>query len=257
MRTRRNVQEGTGAWLGRHVVLGICLAATLVAAIIARADDEFFRNLREDLTVPEKCRETQIGFFQLRGLQTMLYGISGARDRGFTDEYPIERQEAAELWEILKPPKVDGSGHSRVDKRKDLPRNKHRLVDYLNVIDAYRDKMGFDFGSEGEVLEILAIVALKEKFPDSEYFVTGSIEYHESGESRTIGELDLVVGRNADCRVEWVGEAKLGVHMSGKARSQLARFRSFLENHERLLRWHGLDGWPGLDQTQQEFPFAH
>ncbi|MCB0364417.1 MAG: hypothetical protein H6624_02235 [Bdellovibrionaceae bacterium] len=235
--------------MNRLMTLVIC---SVIGAVTASADDNFLHNLRQDLTVPEHCRDTQIDFFQLKGLQTFTYGIEGARDRGFSHEYPIGRRDAQALWEILRPPSKGGhsGGYDAHKKRKEPPPSRSNLVQYLDIIDAYRDQMGFDFGSEGEVLEILAIVALKESFPENEYFITGGVEYHESGDHRTLGELDLVVGRNSSCKVEFVGEAKLGTRMLGKARQQLARFRDFLARNERYLSWHGLDSWLGVQQLE-------
>ena len=232
--------------------IAIC---TVMGAVTAKADDQFLLNLREDLTVPEHCRDTEIGFFKLRGMQTFTYGIEGAVQKGFSHEYPIGRQQASDLWHILKRPGKGGyvggkGGKGKNGKGKRRPPDRKSLVKYLDVIDAYRDDMGFDFGSEGEVLEILAIVALKDSFPPEEFFITGGVEYHEVGQN-TMGELDLMIGRNSDCRVEYVGEAKLGRRALGKAKRQLARFLGFLSRHEELLKWHGLDSWMGVDSLEQ------
>lgn len=88
----------------------------------------------------------------------------------------------------------------------------------------------FDFDTEGEVLELLALVDLEKEYPPQEYFHTGGIEYTSRyvKQHHTMGELDIVIGRISDCKIVAIGESKLGLHRLGKAKEQLARFMNFL-----------------------------
>ncbi|MFL5812269.1 MAG: hypothetical protein ACJ763_01725 [Bdellovibrionia bacterium] len=180
--------------------------------------DSYFHNNRLDATVPANCREMEIrNFYTLS--RFMIYGIQGARAAGFTHEYPITRRDAESLWGTLKSESLHGTP---------------KLTGNTATLYAYGRQMGFDFVNEGEVLELLAILQLKQEYPDREYFLTGSVAYGEAGVPN-MGELDIVVARRSDCGVVAVGEAKLGVNQRPHAAQQLRRFMQFLQ-HKLCLR---------------------
>jgi len=244
--------------VGKPEGLGFFVSTALflfLGAVTVQAEDNFLHNLRQDLSVPDRCREMKIGFFKLHGLQTFTYGIKGATQRGFTHEYPISRQEAKELWQLLKLPGRDGSVGGGKGEDHFFSFRHGGLAESLDIIEAHREEMGFEFESEGEVLEILASVALKKLFPPDQFFITGGVEYHEP-RGKILGELDLLVGRNSDCHIEYVGEAKLSHYRLGRAKKQLARFLDFLGRHRRRLQWHGLDSWLGVESLEQRVEFA-
>jgi hypothetical protein len=183
---------------------------------------DYFKSLRNDMTIPEKCREVNLSHFATHELETFYWGPVGAQDRGFTYEYPIERGEASELWSYARQV-VQGEDpediESKISSKPDVLRD-------FKIIVANYEGMDFDFESEGEVLEILSILEMGEMLSD-EFYVYGSVYYADG----VAGELDLMVGRNADCQIVSIGEAKLGLKSLGKAREQMDRFKNFLRTH--------------------------
>lgn len=202
-------------------VLG-CLVMTLMMSTVAQAGDSqtyYFRNLRSDLTVPEHCRQTELTHFRADQIEFFTMGASGARERGFDQEYPVERDDARILWYAFKKDLHEDEGYmGKIRRSQVLSRDYDILMNNF-------EEMGFDFTNEGEVLELLAIVAMEQNLPEDR-FVYGSVFYQD----RVAGELDLMIARADTCAVEAVGEAKLGRAL-GKARRQLARFRNFLHSH--------------------------
>lgn len=192
------------------------LTVTFTSAVRA---DEYFRPTRVDQTVPEECRD--LGLKNFNGHEKYItLSITNAREHGFTHEYKLERDDAEWLWKSYR-------HGARPEPSPRLSRLEHEV----DLIERYKDVMGLDFGSEGQVLELLGLVTLKDEYPDDQYFQTGGLEYHESASSETMGELDLLVGERATCQIVVIGEAKLGVHALGKATEQLARFHDFLGRH--------------------------
>ena len=62
-------------------------------------------------------------------------------------------------------------------------------------------------------------------------YITGGVEYRNSAGTRTLGEIDLMVGLQSDCKIVHVGEVKLGKDRAlRKAFSQLGRFSNFLKD---------------------------
>lgn len=182
----------------------------------------YFKSLRDDQTIPEKCREVNLSHFTTHDLDEFYYGPVGANNRGFTHEYPIRRDDAKKLWNMARG-LVNGADRRDVEQR--LKNDQRMLRDFRIVADHY-EEMDFDFASEGEILEILAIVDMQDQVPEG-YYVYGSVFYHD----KVAGELDLMVGRKSDCQIIALGEAKLGLKSLSKARRQLDRFKNFLRTH--------------------------
>ena len=199
----------------------VLIVALSPSWVWARAAGDPIRPLRKDLTIPEDCRDLDIEDFQGRNLETILYGIEGSLAKGFTHAYPIDRGQATQLWNAMKLhiEREDFDPHFRNPELKEA---------YQILLDNY-EAMDFDFHAEGEVLELLAITEIQKQLSD-EYFVTGSLSYY----GHLNGEVDLVIGRTADCEVEVIGEAKLGVRQANHARQQLRRFRDFIGSFENL-----------------------
>ncbi|MEO0336086.1 MAG: hypothetical protein AAF202_06820 [Pseudomonadota bacterium] len=184
----------------------------------------YFRSLRLDQTIPQECLDLELNHFEQEEITYFTYSIQGGKRRGFDHEYPLDRRDAKDLWRYIKRHITGG----RVDTDAgDFTKKPELKRDYEILLNSY-EAMDFDFGSEGEVLELLVIKdILKDLHPD--LYVYGSVQYHDN----TAGELDLIIAKRADCSIMGIGEAKLGIKSLGKAKKQLQRFRGFLKSHLR------------------------
>lgn len=181
----------------------------------AKADDLLWAD-REDPSVPAHCRDPQLRSFGTVE-RKVFYGITGAVSKGFTHEIEIARNDASLLWEALK------TGHGVVA----------RLQGALNFLEGSRISKGYEFEREGDVLEAFALADLEREYPEAQYYTTGGISYHNhapGGHFETLGEVDVVVARRADCSVVAIGEAKLGVKALNHAREQVSRFVKYVKN---------------------------
>ena len=104
------------------------------------------------------------------------------------------------------------------------------MRDY-KLMKEYGPLMDIDFGQEGDVLEVLALLKMREFYDPEVYYFHGGAAYHEAHSGRYIGELDLIIGYKDTCEVVAIGEAKLGVKSKSHARRQLERFLGFLRRH--------------------------
>ncbi len=209
----------------RSGLLGTVLSGLLFIGSLAGAASPF-TNLRDDHSIPEACRQTEVRHFEPSALEFFTVGALDAERAGFDHEYPIERDHARRLWQILK-------GHPHRDSRApDSIKSTPALVrDYEILVKNY-EEMDFDFRSEGEILELLAIQQFYSGISREEFFITGSVSY---GGDRVAGELDMVIGRKENCKVVAVGEVKLGRKSVGHARRQLERFRGFINRAAAIL----------------------
>lgn len=206
-------------------VITILVSSLSISAFAGGKDKyggHYFRSLRDDQTIPEKCREVNLSHFATHDLETFFYGPVGANNRGFTHEYPVRRDDARKLWNLAKG-LVNGADRRDIEQRL---KNNHQLLRDFRIVADHYEQMDFNFASEGEVLEILAILDMNQQVPE-DYYVYGSVFYHD----KMAGELDLMVGRRSDCQIVSIGEAKLGLKSLSKARQQLDRFKSFLRTH--------------------------
>lgn len=197
--------------------MGFRLACAAVAVSLfsgAAFSDELLWADRVDSRVPVNCRDPQIRDYG--SVQKLyFYSITGGLKAGFTNEVELQRGEATTLWQALK-------------SNQALTGVLSSLYDFL---EASKQTMGFDFQKEGDVLEALALQDLTRIYPETEYFTTGGISYHNqnAGKFETVGEVDIVVGRRSDCAVVAVGEAKLGVAQLSHAHQQVSRFVSWIK----------------------------
>ncbi len=181
----------------------------------------YFDLSRYDNLVPHRCREFSPDYFSnYSQINFKTFGIEGSSKKGFDYEIDISRSEATKLWNTFKAERTFFPLHFEFQ----------RLIFNwaYDSFEEYADKMDFDFENEGEVLEFLTIVKLKENFPEPEYFVTGGIVYHAYNHSMHIGELDVVVGKSDSCQVLLIGEAKLNPKKARYAQEQLRRFSNFI-----------------------------
>ncbi len=204
------------------VSLFTCLFGLLSLIAVNAQADQYFDFTRTDSTIPPQCANPQLKDFQ-ENTRYFYYGVKGSRAKGFTHEYPITREAATYLWTVMQDTALTKSRMVPADVAK----NPELLRDY-NILRTVGLQMGFDFGSEGEVLETLALYDLQKTYPPSHYYFTGGIEYGDPGFQGVLGELDLVVARRSDCAVVAVGEAKLGVNQLGHAQQQMVRFHAFV-----------------------------
>ncbi|MCB0413110.1 MAG: hypothetical protein KDD50_02170 [Bdellovibrionales bacterium] len=191
---------------------------------LSTAQAKYFQNLRNDQNIPYHCSIPEVNNFTTN-FETATFSIDHALEHGFTDEFPISRQGASLLWKFFK--KV-GVGQNPSPAIADQINKNPRLSVYKELILKNFETMGFDFQSEGEILEILVLLDLHKSYSPSEYYFTGGIEYFK-GNGPTIGELDIVVGKKSDCKVVLIGEAKLGLHRLSKAKQQIQRFVRFVD----------------------------
>ena len=190
--------------------------------------DSYFTTTRFDETVPAHCENVKINSF-IGAPEKFYVGRKGARKMGFTFEYPIERDDAKTLWRYFKK-----LAYGEVDyalKKKILSEPKLKR-DYDIVIKNFEEQ-GFDFGSEGEILEILAIEQLYREFPENHYFISGAVNYHQEYSPTIVGEIDVYVAERETCRKVAIGEVKLGRKKTlNKARQQLTRLSQFLRKYQ-------------------------
>lgn len=178
------------------------------------ADNIFWLD-RKDKNLPSHCQDFSYDNFTTIS-DVFVYGIHNSKSKGFDYELPILRNEASTLWQKLK-----GESNS-------VPND---LQDELDVLETEGADMGFDFKKEGDILETLALIDMRNKYPTTDYVTTGGVSYHRLylGKYETIGELDLLVVRKSDCAVVALGEAKLGVSQLKHAHDQLKRFINFMK----------------------------
>ena len=220
------------------VRLSVLLGSILLVVCPQSFAGEYFENLRNDQRIPEKCSKTRLSDFGVAKLDYFTVSIKGAYKRGFTYEYPISRSSVRKIWKSVNPSNVnpDPSLMGHVIKKPGgiiSEGDRSYDIDHKLIVDNMQT-MGFDMKSEGQVLEVLAILAMEKELPE-EYFVYGSVEYHQNNSRRTIGELDLVVGLKENCKILAVGEAKVGIKSLSHAHRQLRRFKNFISQATQMF----------------------
>lgn len=193
-------------------MMGLSFAAN------AASQGDYMEPLRYDQSIPEHCRNLDVANFEADDIEYITYSIRGAEAKGFTHEYPMSRDDARQLWGAMK---------SYVAGNQNKPNfSNAALYSHYEKLVQHHKAMDFDFHSEGEILELLAILELR-KTLSPEYYVTGSLAYQD----KTAGELDIIIGQVSNCKVKVVGEAKLNTGRLGYAQKQLQRFRDFILTH--------------------------
>jgi len=189
-------------------------------------------------------------------------GVDGAKDKGYTYEFPITRKGVDVIWCALEQERGIENTSCRglisfyIDRpfrvyagTKPMGNHKHlirfkSLEDqynhYLNYVKETVKKENMKKVNVGGVLEILSryyFQHLTNTYPVGEYTISSGVAYHEQKGERTIGELDIIVFEKASCDVIAVGESKASSRGNlrkslKKAKNQLKRFRNFLkQNH--------------------------
>lgn len=184
--------------------------------------DQYLNTLRVDNNVPEHCREPKIEHF-MTDYKIVMWSIHGALEKGFTHEYPQNRECMAQLWDIFRDNSVQVLAKSGFRSPKSC---EYGDRDFKLLLENAEER-GYDFDKEGDVLELLANLTLEQEYGTDEYFSSSGIEYRMPGE-RTLGELDVIIQRRDNCQAVVVGEAKLGLKALSKARDQVSRFRNYL-----------------------------
>lgn len=182
----------------------------------------YMRAVRTDRHIPCDCKPFNIHQFKGK----VNYYIQGIRStKGADQKLDLNRNEARDLWKAFNIKNDPGYRQQLLQELSADP----RLQNYIEILEANKDLQDFQFNSEGDVLEALAIAEKEESYPPPMFFVTGGVSYGEDP-ARVMGELDIIVFERATCSVVLVGEAKLGKGVS-EARKQLARFRNFVNKH--------------------------
>lgn len=180
---------------------------------------------RIDRHAPCSCKPFNVMQFNDSQIDYFIEGIQ--RTKGADIHFDLDRDDARTLWYALNENKTPAT---RNNARNQIKNNK--VISYYDSLVQMKDLYGFNFISEGEILEALVILELEDKFPKDLFFVTGGISYYSHDNRPVTGELDLVVYETATCSVVSVGEAKL-TRGTNKAREQIARFRQFLRSQGR------------------------
>ena len=193
-----------------------------------------FRFTSPDPALPSKCKNITIeSFVDADILKTFSISTLGGVESGFTFEYPIAFEEAVYLAVALRPSR--SSAHrspSRAEARRVI-HNSPYLTEVSSKLRSLGRRHDSDF-SGGKVLELLAYDYMKNFFPESEYFITGGIEYMKQKGKDVLGELDVVIGRLKDCKVIAIGEAKFDPKRIEKATEQLNRASNFIAEEQKL-----------------------
>lgn len=186
---------------------------------------ENFQSLRFDKNIPYHCSiPKNIDF--IKKFKTATISITNAVESGFTHEFPLSRNGANLLWRFAK----KYVANKNIDPLiLDRINNNPRLKNYKELIVSNFSNMGFNFKSEGEILEILVLLEFKKNYPPEDYYFTGGIEYFKVP-GPVLGELDIIVAQRSDCKAVLIGETKLGLHRLQKAKKQIHRFVSFVKN---------------------------
>ena len=181
-----------------------------------------FKQIRNDHLLPEKCRHLSVNNFKKVNIHYFTYGSKGSTKAGFTYEIPIHRQTARLLWLAFKDDQLEYRSYvTKLDQ-------KPNAQIFINLITDLKDPMQFDFRSEGEILELLALKDLEKYYSKDNHFFTGGFTYRKHNGKNILGELDLIVGRKDNCTIIGVGESKLGIGALSKAKKQLKRFRKYI-----------------------------
>ena len=201
----------------------IIFAFLLLLSVDVYAAD--FIHLRDDQTIPEHCQSSETSDFLTHDLKYYTYSRTGGERRGFDHEVIISREDIRTLWGIFK------GGHQNSEKSRKWANSNSDRFKYYHLILNNFELMDFNFNDEGQVLEILALLEIKQSL-DKDLYVTGSVAYSGSKGKNRIGELDVVVGDKETCQIIYVGEVKINPRRLGHARSQLQRFRRFLDSYK-------------------------
>ncbi len=210
-------------------------------------------NLRDDLTVPEHCRTTELRDFDQDTIHVFTVGPTGARDRGFDYEFPLLRHHATLLYRAMR-----SHGEDRAQYEAQIRRQQDNLWATYQMLRQNHEDRDFHFEVEGEILELLSIVRMQARLDrqGTGLFVSGSVEYHPRNGGNTLGELDMIVGDKMTCEILGYGEVKLGVGSLSKARQQVHRFFNFMHSMGLSPRWLDPElGWFNDYNSQRDFKF--
>lgn len=203
----------SGGILNKLLILAVVLFSQSALALN-------FRNIRVDQYVPYHCRQTNTEFFNVSTLEYFTVSVIGSLSYGFTYEYPIERHNANILFKAFNQGYyTNPSFVNQVNSDPELIRDYSVLINQAPL-------RGFEFTSEGEVLEILVLTKIQSNLNSWRLgaFATGSIEYHGRSQAANHGEIDVLISDASSCKAIAYGEAKLGRKRNKKARDQVARF---------------------------------
>jgi hypothetical protein len=184
-------------------------------------------------------------------------GVAGSKKYGFDYEIPITRRGVDVIWCAVA---QASSGHYNkictgllsegtrpFSKYSKYPSSQNLLVKFKNLEDQYsqyylyvmdtiyKDRIhGVNVGYILEVLVRYFFMDLTNTIDKRNFNITGGVEYAQSANSSTLGELDIIVYHRKTCRVIGVGESKASSPKSSsralsKAKSQIRRFYNFIK----------------------------
>ncbi len=184
-------------------------------------------------------------------------GVDGAQSYGYDFEVPISRRGVDVIWCAIQPKRGKGiaicQGQINYSGSRAFSQYSGRsalgTVPYVSFYDLeeqyeyyYRyvkRSVGEDHIKRpniGSILELLTRYYFQEMtgmYPKYSYTITGGLSYSRG--SSTLGELDILIYDNNNCKVEIIGESKASSpsyqrRSLHKAHSQLSRFSDFLDS---------------------------
>jgi len=232
------------------------LLLTILVLISFTARSAYFENLNGH--IDNNCPEWNLARFQNTN-DWFTVGVDGSKANGFDYEVAISRDGVDDVWCALVPDRgIENENCHRVNLFTQRPFEKMHSLPAVNDGLHFNDlEMQYDFYLKniaeitsdeaidnlqvGSILEILSrhhLGRVVNKYPADKYTITSGVAYFASVNTRTIGELDIIVYDKETCQVVGIGEAKASSTNSRelslkKAHIQLKRFRDFLNKEKR------------------------
>ncbi len=193
--------------------------------------------------------------------ETFYFGVMDAKKYGYTYGFPISRTAVDAVWCALEKERGYSNkacNNSGVSLDSDRPFKSYagkapfeseidvsyydqetQLNAYLKYVRRVSKAEKIKRPNVGAVLELLSRLYLQELsdiYPKSSYKIASGVEYKKSANSRTIGELDIIVYNQFTCQVIALGESKASSSRNQrrslrKAKEQIGRFLNFLHSN--------------------------
>ncbi len=193
--------------------------------------------------------------------ETFFVGVMDAKKYGYTYGFPISRRAVDAVWCVLEKERGfsnSSCGASQVQLNTNRPFKKYagkipfesevdvsyidqeqQLTAYYKYVRKVVDRENIKRPNVGAVLEVLSRMYLQDLadiYPKSTYRIMSGVEYRQNSNSRTLGELDIIVYNKFTCQVVALGESKASSPKNQrrslkKAKAQIGRFLNFISRH--------------------------
>jgi hypothetical protein len=210
--------------LKNSIAFGISILFTISGFTSEKIQIRFDPKLSHLL--PAHCRgDSEVIFNSNIGL--LYFSTEGAIAEGFTHELNISSGALHKLYRLFDPHRKPNRTNKERSKEKTKKDGDFRLKKYIEIIESNFDSLGFRLLQVGDIMEILAMVLLRQIYPPDKYFITHSASY--SGGIGRLGELDILIGNIATCEIKVVGEIKSSASRFEETEIQLNRFIELLK----------------------------